>query len=310
MPDDSTRGAAATSTDPPIDILDLGFQGLDHAVAAFLVHGPEGAVLVETGPASTWDALEAALRERGLAASELAAALVTHIHLDHAGAAGRLAGLGVDVHVHPRGARHLVDPTRLLASAERIYGDRMIPLWGTTLPAPAERVHAAADGAIVHAAGLSFEALDTPGHANHHHAWRIGGAVFCGDVGGVRMPGSRLVAVPAVPPELDPTAWRASIARLRAAGPAVLYLTHFGRVDDPGAHLDALSEELEASLAFLVAAAADEPSRDALVERYVEWNRSRADALGVTEAEWERFQLANPFAISVDGVLRWMAAGA
>lgn len=302
----STTGAGAPA-DPAIDVLDLRFQGLDHAVAAFLVRGPEGAVLVETGPASTWDVLEAALRDRGIAPRELSAALVTHIHLDHAGAAGHLAALGVDIHVHPRGARHLVDPARLLASAERIYGDRMTPLWGVTRPAPAERVHIAADGAVVRAAGLAFTALDTPGHANHHHAWQVGGAVFCGDVGGVRMPGSRLVAVPAVPPEFDPAAWRTSIARLRAAAPAVLYLTHFGRVDDPAAHLDALEHELGEALAFLEAAAAATPSRDALVDRYVEWNRARADTLGVTAAEWERFQLANPFAISVDGVLRWLA---
>jgi len=290
-----------------ISTIDLGFKGLDHAVAAFLVRGPDGAVLVETGPASTVEALFAGLVAHGFAPSDLAAALVTHIHLDHAGAAGHLAAHGVDLYVHPRGARHLIDPSRLLASAERIYGDQLEALWGTTIAVPAERVHAVADGAVVQLAGLAFTALDTPGHAGHHHCWQVGGAVFTGDVGGVRMPGSRLVAVPAVPPEFDPDAWRASIARLRSAGAEAFYLTHFGRVGDPAEHLDALEAELDAVLAFMTAAAQETDERDVLARRYVAWNRDRAEKLGVTSAEWARFEAANPFSISVDGILRWLA---
>lgn len=294
-------------TTPDIATIDLGYRGLDHAVAAFLVRGPDGAVLVETGPASTVEALYAGLRAHGVAPAELAAALVTHIHLDHAGAAGHLADLGIDVYVHPRGERHLVDPTRLLASAERIYGDQLEALWGVTRPVPPARAHAVADGAVVRAAGLAFTALDTPGHAGHHHAWQVGDAVFTGDVGGVRMPGSRLIAVPAVPPEFDPPAWHRSLARLRAVGARALYLTHFGRVDDPGAHLAALADELDEMLAFMRAAVADDDDREALIDRYVAWNRVRATAAGVTAAELARFEAANPFEISVDGILRWLA---
>jgi glyoxylase-like metal-dependent hydrolase (beta-lactamase superfamily II) len=237
---------------------------------------------------------------------DLAAALVTHIHLDHSGAAGHLAAQGVDVYVHPRGARHLIDPTRLLASAARIYGDELESLWGVTLPVPPERVHAVEDGTVLRLAGLLFTAIDTPGHAGHHHAWQVGDAVFTGDVGGVRMPGSRLVAVPAVPPEFDPDAWRRSIAHLREIRPRTLYLTHFGAVDDPLDHWNRLEAELDAVLSFMIDAVTTTPDRDDLVDRYVAWSRARATAAGVGEAERERFEAANPLVISVDGILRWL----
>ena len=298
--------AVAASGAPEVHVLDLGFQGLTHAIAAFLVRGPEGPVLVESGPASTVEALVAGLRIHGVAPEDLSAVLVTHIHLDHSGAAGWLARRGATVYVHPRGARHLIDPSRLLASAGRIYGDRMLPLWGETVPAPAERVIAAPDGATVVAGGLRFRALDTPGHARHHHAWQLGDAIFAGDVAGVRMPGSALVAVPAVPPEFDPPAWRESIVRMRDQAPSRLWLTHFGAVDDPAGHLAALEAELGAVVEFVTRAAQDGQERAGLIASYVDWSRERVRASGASEAELARFEAANPFAMSVDGVLGWL----
>lgn len=293
--------------------IDLRFQGLDHAVAAFAVEGPGGWALVETGPGSTLPALVDGLARLGVHPGELAGALVTHIHLDHAGAAGWLARQGVPIYVHPVGAPHLVDPSRLLASAGRIYGDRLEALWGPMAPSPADRVVAVDDGATVALAGLSFRAIATPGHAKHHHAWQVGGAIFTGDAAGVRMPGSRLVAVPAVPPEFDPDAWRATIDRLAAEAAALadlaptLYLTHFGAVTDPAAHLDRLGRELDAVVEVFTEYAAAGLERAAILQRYVDWSRGRARAEGVDEAELARFEAANPFEVSVDGVLRWLA---
>jgi len=316
--------STATNPEPCVRIhpIDLQFMGLDHAVAAFAVEGPDGWALVETGPGSTQGALVDGLAALGIRPDELVGALVTHIHLDHAGAAGWLAGQGVPIHVHPVGAPHLVDPSRLLASATRIYGDRMDALWGPMLPVPAERVRAVDDGAVVTVAGLAFRAIATPGHAKHHHAWQVGRAVFTGDAAGVRLPGSRLVAVPAVPPEFDPAAWRMTIARLHEATAAVarsapsptgddasptLYLTHFGAVTEPAAHLERLARELDAVVAVFTDLAAAGLDRDTIRDRYVDWSRGRALAEGVDAAELARFEAANPFEVSVDGVLRWLA---
>jgi glyoxylase-like metal-dependent hydrolase (beta-lactamase superfamily II) len=296
----------ADPTPTEVHVLDLGFQGLSHAIAAFLLIGPRGPVLVETGPASTVDALAEGLARHGVAPEDLHAALVTHIHLDHAGAAGWLAARGVTIYVHPRGARHLVDPSRLLASAGQIYGERLIPLWGQTLAVPVEQVIPVPAGASAWAGGLRFEAIETPGHARHHHAWRVGGTIFAGDVAGVRMPGSALVAVPAVPPEFDPPAWRESIASLAAAAPERLALTHFGMVDDPQDHLRHLEAELSAVVDFVRTAQAEGASRPALIDAYVAWSRARVRSSGASEAELARFEAANPFAMSVDGVLGWL----
>ena len=289
-----------------VHVIDLRYLGLSHAIAAFLVRGPDGPVLVETGPASTIGELESGLSVLGIALGDLAGALVTHIHLDHSGAAGHLATLGVPIFVHPRGFRHLVDPSRLLASAGRIYGDRLEEMWGQTVAAPESMVSAVEDGDVIDVGGLSFTAMDTPGHARHHHVYRLGDAAFCGDVAGVRLPHSDLVAVPAVPPEFDPAAWRTSIDRLQSSGLRVLLLTHFGSVDTPAEHLGRLREELDAMLEFVTGLHADGMSLDAMTDRYVAWSRGRAQTSGVDGDALERFEAANPFGVSVGGIVRYL----
>jgi glyoxylase-like metal-dependent hydrolase (beta-lactamase superfamily II) len=134
------------------------------------------------------------------------------------------------VYVHPIGAPHLVDPTRLLASARRLYGDSLEALFGEIVPAPADRVHVVEDGGILQLGSRRLRALNTPGHASHHHAYldEASGDLFTGDAAGVAMPGSPCVAPPTPPPDLDFRAWRGSIARMRAVRPTRLLLTHFG----------------------------------------------------------------------------------
>ena len=168
-------------------VLDLRFQGAERVIASFLLDSGEGPVLVETGPESCYPRLVEALRAEGVAPEEVRHVFVTHIHLDHAGAAWRLAELGATVYVHPRGAPHLVDPSRLLASAERIYGDQLKALWGEVRGIPEERVRLLADGEVVALGGLEVQAVETPGHASHHHAYRVGDLVFTGDVAGGRI---------------------------------------------------------------------------------------------------------------------------
>jgi glyoxylase-like metal-dependent hydrolase (beta-lactamase superfamily II) len=232
---------------PGVTRIDHGWGGPGF-IASYLVEDGGELALVEAGPASTLDTLLAGIRAAGHDPAELSHILLTHIHLDHAAGAGQLARIAPDarIHVHPLGAPHLSDPSRLLASAQRIYGDRMEPMWGTMLPVPVERIHTPADGQAVRVGGRSLVALETPGHAIHHFAFHDpdAGLVFTGDVGGIRMEGARHVRPPTPPPEVDTPAWLASIDRLRALEPRMLLPTHFGGVNDAAWHLDDLASRL------------------------------------------------------------------
>ena len=288
-----------------VHTIDLCFQGIPSAIGAYLVEGPAGQLLIETGPASTLPALEAALAERGLMVEDLSAVFVSHIHLDHAGAAGHLAERGLPIHVHPAGAPHLADPTRLLGSASRIYGEAMDRLWGSTRPVPVERLRAVADGETVEAAGLGVSAIDTPGHAGHHHCWRIADLAFTGDVAGVRLPGANLVALPAPPPEIDLEAWEGSIDRLASAGLHRLYPTHFGASDAVDWHLTALREALRGAAELVRAGLEAGLEREAILARYQAWHQARATAAGLDPKAVAAYEAANPLAMSVDGLLRY-----
>lgn len=215
-----------------ITCIDTQFQGRPEVIASYLFYDGDTAALVETGPASTVDNLLEGVQAAGVPLEALRQLIVTHIHLDHAGGAGVIARqlTWVKVYVHPIGAPHLVDPAKLLASAARLYGDKMEALWGTTVPVPPEKIVIVNDSDEIKIPASTLRAFDTPGHARHHHAYldTSSGLLFTGDVGGVRMPGVRYVRPPTPPPELDLEAWVASIAKLRATQATGLCLTHFG----------------------------------------------------------------------------------
>ncbi|HEY8498002.1 MAG TPA: MBL fold metallo-hydrolase [Limnochordales bacterium] len=228
--------------------LDLLFQGRPEAIAAFCLMGPGGRfVLIECGPESTYEGLVAALDEAGLRLDGLVALLVTHIHLDHAGAAGRIATeAGCPVYVHPAGLEHLAEPSRLWASASRVFGDAMVPLWKSITPVPREQLRPLEDGQRLRFFGRTVEALHTPGHASHHVAFRLDGdVVVAGDLAGVRLPGMRYVRAPAMPPELQVETWLESLERVRRLRPSRLLLTHFGPVaEEVDDHLQRVGAQL------------------------------------------------------------------
>ena len=301
-----------------IEVLDLEYRDTPHTIAAFLVFGDSGdraderdagPVLVETGPASTLRALERGLAEHGVTADDIRHVLVTHIHLDHAGAAGWWAQRGARIYVHPRGAPHLIDPSKLLASATRIYGDQMNTLWGEVVPAPAERVTVVEDGDVIEVEGLRFTVIETPGHASHHHAYRLEDVVFTGDAAGIRVPGFDWIDLPAPPPEFDLETWKRTLDRLRGEAPRAIYRTHFGPSTEVAAELDALETLLDETVNMVRGLTEAGLERPELLDRYRAWVADHARAAGADEESIRRYEIANPRDMSVDGIVRYLRRG-
>jgi glyoxylase-like metal-dependent hydrolase (beta-lactamase superfamily II) len=288
-----------------IEILDLDFGQTPETIASFLVFGSEGPVLVETGPASTLPVLLARLAEHDVAPEDVRHVLVTHIHLDHAGAAGWWAQQGATVYVHPNGAQHLIDPSKLLRSAERIYKERMAELWGQTLPAPVDNIVAVEGGSTIEAAGLSFTALDTPGHARHHHVYRLGDVAFTGDAAGVRLGERHWIDLPAPPPEFDLEAWKQTLSRLRRENFTTIYRTHFGATSDVAAQLDRFETHLEEGAELVRHLMTEGLERDGMIARYNQTMWRLASADGVDDQTALAYELANPRFMSVDGIARY-----
>jgi glyoxylase-like metal-dependent hydrolase (beta-lactamase superfamily II) len=223
-------------------------------------------VLIDPGPESSIDTL---LDE--LAGAEPRALLLTHIHLDHAGAAGALVRRWpqLEVYVHEVGAPHLADPEKLLSSAARLYGERMQELWGEVVPVPEQNLKVLAGGETV----FGFEVAYTPGHASHHVCFlhRDSGRAFVGDVAGVRIPPCEQVLAPTPPPDIDVDAWLTSLETVGAWQPKSLGITHFEAIEEPEAHLGDFRAELGAAAGLARELSAEE------FERMLRGRMSRCD---------------------------------
>ena len=221
--------------------LDLNFGGSPQAVGVYVVDTDDGPALFDCGPTSTLPALESGLAEHGLRIEDIRHLLLSHIHLDHAGAAGPLVRRhpGLTVWVSEVGAPHLVDPSRLERSARRLYGESFDPLWGELAPVPEENVRVATGDV------LGWETFPTIGHASHHISYLQNGTLLAGDAAGVRMPGASYVLPVSPPPDVDVEGWHESVAAMRARKPERLALIHFGVHEDVDAHLDRLELELD-----------------------------------------------------------------
>jgi len=299
-------GISVTLAVMRIETIDLGFQGLSGAIASFLVQGPEGCFLVETGPASTRETLISELASRGVEPADLAGILVTHVHLDHSGAAHWFADRGVPVYVHPRGVKHLADPSKLVAGAREVYGERFDELWGETGPAPSEQLFAVEGGDTVSIGGLEIEALDTPGHAFHHHAFAVGDAIFAGDAAGARLDDSGYVSVTAAPPQFHLEHELASLDGLIARHPSELYLTHFGPAPDPAAHLADYRDAVELNATFVRQRLEEGMDAESLRIAYQAFNMEQSFRCGTDRDVWEAIQEINGTAMCADGIrLYW-----
>lgn len=291
-----------------VETLDLQFMGQPRTIASYVLCGGGDVVLVESGPGSTIPALREGLAAHGLQVSDLTHILLTHIHLDHAGAAGQLAKeSGATVYVHHVGERHLLDPSRLWRSATRIYGEEgMATLWGEMHPVPAAQLISLKDNDTLPLLGTTVTALDTPGHATHHMSYLVDGLCFTGDVGGVRIPGFDAVRIPSPPPEFQYELWQQSLARIREAGPSRLFFTHFGEASPASTFLDLAEKELHALVAFLEPLWKSGQASHELVETYLSWAGKRAKAeTDIDDEMLEAFNLmASPQAV-IDGVFRY-----
>lgn len=289
--------------------LDLNFMGIPGTIASYLIPHAHGAVLVESGPGSTKQGLEAGLRAHGLQVTDITDVLLTHIHLDHAGAAGWLAHQGARIYVHPVGAPHMLDPEKLLSSAARIYGDMMDTLWGEFLPVPKEQLYVPQDGEVIEIGDLRFRALDTPGHANHHYAYIFEDLCFSGDIGGVRLAGPPYLRLPMPPPEFNLEKWRASLKRLQQVYERGSFTriapTHFGIFTDAGWHLDALQRALEGVESWMESVMPADPSIDELTEKFTAWSRMQAKQQGLEAQQIQAYETANPSWMSPYGIQRY-----
>ncbi len=290
---------------PVIHTIDLNFQGRAGTIAAYLVPYSNGAILVETGPGSTIPSLLAGLQSNGVEVEMITDVFLTHIHLDHAGAAGWLARHGCRIHVHENGAPHLINPERLMASAGRLYGNLMDTLWGEFLPVPADKISIMHDNELAMVGDLSIRSLDVPGHASHHLAYLIGDACFCGDIGGIRLRPRPYLSLPMPPPDLNLEQWRNSIRHIQEFDPVRIIPTHFGIYPDAHWHLQAVVEALDEVQAWIEEKMPRNPTIEELRRQFIEFEQSRAAKHGVEASVFAGQLAANPSFMSADGLYRY-----
>lgn len=232
-----------------LDYVDLHFLGTPEVIATVVLHGRQGAALIDPGPATTLPALRASLAARGFAMRDVRAILLTHIHLDHAGATGTLAAECPDavVYVHEKGAPHLIDPAKLLSSATRLYGEEMDRLWGEVRAVPATRVRHLDVQGTLDVVGHELAWAYTPGHASHHVSYfhPASRVAFVGDTAGICRPKGKVVLPATPPPDIDLEAWRESTDRILAWHPDQIFLTHFGPQPAPRVHFNDLWTRME-----------------------------------------------------------------
>ena len=285
--------------------LDLNFQNKTHAIASYLIRHNDAVVLIESGPGSTLPALEAALAKEQLTPRDITHVLLTHIHLDHAGAAGWFSQQGAEIYVHPNGAAHMLNPEKLIASATRIYGDRMDQLWGEFLPVEQNQLKVPQDAEEIVIGNLRFVAINTPGHAEHHYSYLFEDVCFSGDVGGVRIPGYPYMRAPMPPPELHFERWLESIARLRKEKLNHIAPTHFGIYDDVEWHLNELERNLVATRKWLEEIMPAAPSVEELRAKLEAWMDEQSREQNLSEDVVQSYVLANPIGMSADGLMRY-----
>lgn len=306
----------ATSADrePPAELrpgtwlIDTHLAGAPRMVGVYAQRLPDDRLLlIESGSGATVDAVRGGLEMLGFGPDDVAGIALTHIHLDHAAGAGGLSRWSdASVFVHPKGLRHLADPSRLWNSAARIYGDAMDRLWGPMEPVPEERLVPLEDGRTLELGGAAYRVLHTPGHADHHLALvDPQGGAFVGDAAGILLPGVPLIRPALPPPETDLEAAETSCRRLAAVSPDRLWLTHFGAVEEVDEHLAAVVERNAAWAAEVAEGLRAGEDEAALIRRMRRLEDRELDQAGVHGQARETYKASSDARMTVMGLTRY-----
>ena len=277
-----------------IGILDTNWVGHPHSVAAALLESDGHRAIIDPGPASTFPTLRERLQSRGLSVAQLDAILLTHIHLDHAGATGSLVRENprLTVYVHELGAPHMIDPAKLLASAARLWPDTLNQLFGETLPVPRENIRILEGGETLTLGARKIEVLYTPGHASHHVSYIDSGKeiAFVGDTTGIRIDNRAFILPATPPPDISLEIWENSFAAILARRPSRLFLTHYGYAEDPAAHIAEFRRRLHRWAELAAEILQSSSSESAAKESFVARARAEmVERLGAAEAEHYAF---------------------
>ncbi len=292
-------------------LIDLMHLGAPNIIASAILELDDGVAIIDPGPGSTVSSLTAGLAAGGYGLSDLRAIFLTHIHLDHAGATGTLASKNQNlrVYVHRRGARHMVRPERLIASATRLYGDDMERLWGEFLPVPEDRVTALEGGEAIVLGGRELQVAYTPGHASHHVSYLDTGTgtAFTGDTAGCRVAPASFVLAPTPPPDVNCELWLESIDIYRQWAPERLFLTHFGAFEDVERQLDAVTDNLLRRRDHVAASLLGEETDDERSRTFASWV-GRDLRSSMDDARAEQYEQAAPPKSCWYGMARWLSA--
>jgi glyoxylase-like metal-dependent hydrolase (beta-lactamase superfamily II) len=255
-------------------IFDLYWMGRPRSIASALLVSGNSRVLIDPGPTTTLETLRHELGSHGMKFQDLEAILLTHIHLDHAGAAGSLVreNPSLAVYVHEKGAGHMADPTKLLSSATRLYGDNMDMLYGDFLSVPRENLRVLRGGETLQFGDRALKVLYTPGHASHHVTyWDAGERIaFVGDTAGICVEGDAFILPAVPPPDIDIPAWNQSLDAISALKPSRMFLTHFGFSGDPAGHIARYRERLDAWVALTRRLLRESPDDASAAQSFVE----------------------------------------
>jgi len=293
---------------PGISYIDVNFLGVPGIIATAVLHGPGGVALIDPGPTSTLPALRQALERAGIRMTDVRSIVLTHIHLDHAGATGTIVHEHPDVrvYVHEKGAPHMIDPGKLLASATRLWGADMDRLWGEVRPVPRELIVSLAGGERIDAAGRDLAVAYTPGHASHHVSFynADSGVAFVGDTAGICLGRAAFVLPPTPPPDIDPDAWRASLAVIDGWGADTVFITHFGAHAPAHAHLTEMADHITL-VANLVRASLARPGDDESREAWFTDEIRRELRRRLPEDNARAYEVAGRFDLNWKGLARY-----
>lgn len=287
-----------------IHIIDLQFLRVPQVIAAYLIETTDGPVLVETGPHSTFKTLKAGIEKVGFSISDIKHVFLTHIHFDHAGAAWAFAELGAKVYLHPAGYPHMIDPSRLVQSAKRIYKDKMDELWGQLRPIDAQQMQQVKDQEQFTIGDKTLIAHHTPGHAIHHIAWELEGHLFAGDVAGVAIE-KGVVFPPCPPPDIQVEDWQQSLERIRQLDLHTIYLAHYGAIKQINSHLNLLEQRLLDWAQWMKPFAEQGSPLEEITRKFEHYVAEQLRAEGISEKGIKQYEAANPAWMSVAGLIRY-----